>query len=111
MTYNLRSLFKNFQHDINNQNLINDNQSNQLPIYKYKKTITPYKDALMKGLFKPKFKNHNFHYYKKLGDKINQLVDQQSSTRSYKYWWIEEYIRDINIHNDKFLQTKKYIIC
>lgn len=77
----------------------------------YQKSTTPYKDALMKGLMKPKFKNRSCHYYKKLGNKINQIVESQSKERTYRYWWIEEFIRENNIKRDHFLQQKEYVIC
>ena len=94
MTYNLRSAF-----------------SCHLTNQPYNKSKSPYKNALMKGLIKPKFKNRDYHYYRNLGDKINQIVEEHCQSRSYRYWWIEEYIREANINKDNTLIRKNYVVC
>lgn len=76
----------------------------------YRISSTPYKDALMKGLTKYKFKNRDYRYYQKLGNKINKIVDEQNKTRSHRYWWVDDYLRESHILNNKYLKGNEYCV-
>jgi hypothetical protein len=76
----------------------------------YRISTTPYKDALMKNLIRINFKNKNFVYYNNLGDKINQIVENKCCKRSYRYWWVEEYLRESYIRKNRLLQQRKYCV-
>ena len=75
----------------------------------YRKSTTPYKDALMKGLTHYTFKNRDHHYYKKLGNQINKIVDKEIQKRPYNNWWVDDYRRESYlIKNNK---SKKQDYC
>ena len=95
----------------------NDNKSNELvtaikQVKKpYRVSTTPYKDALMKGL-KPKYKylNRDYHYYQKLGNKINEIVDKRCKKRSHRLWWVDDYLRESYIKKNRMLSRNEYCV-
>jgi hypothetical protein len=76
----------------------------------YRVSSTPYKDALMKGIVKYKFKNRDYRYYQKLGNKINKIVDEHTKARSHRYWWVEDYLTESYIINNGYLKRNDYCV-
>lgn len=76
----------------------------------YRKSLTPYKDALMKGLVTYRFLNRTPEYYSDLGNKINEIVEKRYNKRSYGRWWVDEYLREAFIGRNRFLQRHDYYV-
>lgn len=77
----------------------------------YRVSTTPYKDALMKGL-KPKYKclNRDYRYYQKLGNKINEIVENRCKTRNHRLWWVDDYLRESYITKNRMLSRNEYCV-
>lgn len=76
----------------------------------HRKSATPYKDALMKGLTHYTFKNRNHLYYKNLGNKINKIVDKNTKKRPYNNWWVDDYRRESYLIKNNRLKKQDYCV-
>jgi hypothetical protein len=105
--FNTRNSNDEQKHIDTNLKSVDSKTKNEHP---YRTSATPYKDALMKNLVQITFKNRSVEYYSKLGNQINAIVDQYSSKRIYRYWWVEEYMREKYIKHNRVLLHDQYNI-
>lgn len=58
---------------------------------------TPYRDALLRNL-NPTSIPPGIHHYNKLGDKINEIVDENVSKRPHAKWWKDDFLVQSEYH-------------
>ena len=79
--------------EINNNDQDMTDKSHQVNIINCEKhtPYTPYRDALLRNL-NPTSIPPGIHHYNKLGNKINEIVDENIDQRPYAKWWKDEFV-------------------
>ena len=73
-------------------------------------STTPYRDALLRNVVNEVVGKKTPLYYQRLGYKINNMVENNLNQRKDRYWWIDDYLREVYIDRNRMLKKYDYNI-